>query len=398
MSRRTSNSSGGTVLHFAPNIIGGGAETMMRNLIEAMHGGPWRTVMVALSSQYAGPERERLQGLVDAYYELNSFAFMRPSVWLALRDIMREEQPDVVQTWMHRADIVGGLVARSLGIKHIVWGIHSRGIFRSPGESNLKLALYQQAMRAASHAVPQLIVSCSTTAIQDHCEMGYPESKMKWIPNGISTERFVPDAAAGKAVRAELGIPADAPVIGFMGRFHPVKDLPLFLEAVALHQARHPDTHFILCGGHEDHLEPRAYALWEALPLRHQVHCVEFRSDAERLYNAFSLLSLCSQSEALPMVLLEAMACGVPCVTTDVGDCASVIGKSGFVAAPNNPEALAKAWEKVLELSPDAYHEMSVLARDRVESHFSIHSVAEQYEATYRSLIKPSAHLLPALA
>jgi glycosyltransferase involved in cell wall biosynthesis len=382
------NSSGrsGTVLHFTPSVVAGGAETMLRNLVEAMHGGPWRTVLVTMSNKNRNADVERLLSKVDAFYDLDASSYLRPSLWKKLRAIIRKEQPDVVQTWMHRADMIGGLVARLTGVKHVVWGIHSREIYRSPGESDFKIGLYRAALRAASNLVPQRILSCSTTAIRDHEAWGYPERKFTWIPNGISTERFVPNQEAGRAFRAERGIPQDAPVIGFVGRFHPVKDLATFFTAAALLQQKMPSVHFVLCGGGEENLEPAALKALKAMPSPHQVHLMPFLKDPERLYPSFSLLSLCSLSEALPMVLLEAMACGVPCVATDVGDCRDVIGDMGFVVAACDPEALAIAWGAMLERIAVKGDAIAIEVRRRVEEQFSIGRVARRYEETYDSL------------
>jgi glycosyltransferase involved in cell wall biosynthesis len=271
-------------------------------------------------------------------------------------------------------------------VKHVVWGIHSREIYRSPGESDFKIGLYRAALRAASNLVPQRILSCSTTAIRDHEAWGYPERKFTWIPNGISTERFVPDLEAGRAFRAKRGIPQDAPVIGFVGRFHPVKDLATFFTAAALLQKQVPAAHFVLCGGSEENLEPAAQQALKAMPAPQQVHLIPFLKDPERLYPSFTLLSLCSLSEALPMVLLEAMACGVPCVATDVGDCRDVIGDTGFVVAACDPEALAIAWGAMLERIVVKGDAIAAEVRRRVEEQFSIGRVARRYEETYESL------------
>lgn len=376
----------GTVLHFTPSLVAGGAETMLRNLVEAMHGGPWRTVLVTMSNKNPGPEVDRLLTKVDAFYNLEASSYLRPSLWKKLRAIIRKEQPDVVQTWMHRADMIGGVVARLAGVKHVVWGIHSREIYRSPGESDFKIGLYRAALRTASRVVPQCILSCSTTAIRDHEAWGYPEKKFAWIPNGISTERFVRDEEAGRAFREEHGIPLDAPVIGFVGRFHPVKDLPLFFKAAARLQQQKSAAHLVLCGGTEANLEPAAREALHAMPSPQQVHLLPFLKDPERLYPAFSVLSLCSLSEALPMVLLEAMACGVPCVATDVGDCKDVIGESGLVAPAGDANALADAWATMLQRVEENREGIAATVRRRVEEQFSIERVARRYEETYESL------------
>lgn len=377
----------GTVLHFTPSVGGGGAEAMLCNLVDAMRGGPWRTVVVAVKTGTPGCQAARMSEVADAFYDLDSPALLRPALFKKLLAIIRAEKPDVVQTWMHHADFVGGLAARLCGVKHVVWGIHSRAIFRWPGDSDLKFSLFQAAIRAASRAVPQRIVSCSETAIADHASMGFPRGKMEFIANGICTRRFQPSVEAGVKSRLALGIPLDAPVVGFVGRFHPVKNLALFFRAAADLQKKMPHAHFVMSGGSIETLDEQARAAFDALPDRAAVHFVPFNSSTELLYPAFSLFTLCSESEALPMTVLEAMACGVPCVTTDVGDCASVIADTGLVVPPGDAHALADAWKKMLTADSSLRNTLSRRSRERIEAHFSITHAAEQYESTYRELI-----------
>jgi len=210
---------------------------------------------------------------------------------------------------------------------------------------------------------------------------------MLWIPNGIRTDRFVPDAASGAAVRRELGVPAEAPVVGFTGRFHPVKGLPVFFRAAALLQRRLPDAHFLLCGGVAEDLEPEATAAWRALPAPDQVRFIPYGGQPERFYPACSLFSMSSTSEALPMVLLEAMSCGVPCVATDVGDCAEVLGDWGRTVPPGDAAALAAAWEQTLRIPTPERQALAPRLRQYVAARFSLQSCATQYEAAYNELL-----------
>ena len=377
----------GTVLHFTPSVGGGGAEAMLCNLVEAMHGGAWRTVVVAVKTGGPACRAARMREVADRFYDLEADALLRPALFRKLLAIIRAEQPAVVQTWMHHADFVGGLAARIAGTGQVVWGIHSRDIFRWPGDSGAKFALFKTALRLASRRVPQRIVSCSQTAIADHEAMGFPRAKMNFIANGICTRRFQPSAEAGARARESLGIPAAAPVIGFAGRFHPVKNLPLFFQAAALLQREQPDAHFVLSGGKAADLEPTARAAFEALPHRERVHFAAFNTAIESLYPAFTLFTLCSNSEALPMTLLEAMACGVPCVATDVGDCARVIADTGLVVPAGDAAALAASWKKMLGLDAATREALARQARERVVQHFSLTHAADEYQRLYRELI-----------
>lgn len=221
--------------------------------------------------------------------------------------------------------------------------------------------------------------------------MGYPAAKMRWIPNGINAERFVPDSDAGLDTRAELKLPANVPVIGYVGRFHEMKDLATFLRAAAILQNRVPETHFVFCGGVEVELGEVERGLLAQLPSPQQVRFDSFRPDPWRLYPALSLFSLSSRTEACPMTVIEAMSCGVPCVTSDVGDCARLLEGVGRVVPMRDPAALATAWEQTLQMNAAAREAVAQQSRQRVLERFTIAHAARQYEETYAELVEVGA-------
>ncbi len=376
------------VLHFAYSIGGGGAEAMLMNLAESLDPAKFRTVVVAINAKPWTHQLHRLHEAGVDVHDLESTTYLNPRTLARLHAVLRAERPDIVQTWTHHADLVGGWAARVAGVRNIVWSIHCREIHRNPGDSDVKMALFRRALSYSSRFIPQRIISCSATAIEDHAAIGYPRGKMRWIPNGINVERFVPDTDVGLDTRAEMKLPPTAPVIGYIGRFHEMKDLATFLRAAALLQARVPEAHFVFCGGVEIELGEVERELLAQLPQRQQVRFDSFRADPWRLYPALSVFSLSSRTEACPMTLIEAMSCGVPCVTTDVGDCGRLLEGVGQVVPMRDPAALAAAWEKALQLGATAREEIARQSRERVLEKFTIAHAARQYAETYAELVE----------
>lgn len=370
-----------TLLHFTPSIGGGGAEAMLGNLVAVMDTSLWRTFVIVVDGRPWPEAASRLREAGAEVLDLQSSSYLRPRALMKLFKLIREIEPDVIQTWMHHADFVGGWCARLAGYAPVIWGIHCREIHRNPGDSDRKMNLFRRLMAWSSRFIPRRIISCSAAAIEDHAKLGYPRAKMKWVPNGIDTARFVPDAGTRAAMRHDLRLPAHAPVIGFIGRFHEMKDLTTWLRAAALLQARIPNLHFLLCGGAEMDLGHCARAALSLVPHRNQMHFIHFRNDPERIYPALDVFSLSSRTEACPMTLMEALSCGVPCVATDVGDCALLLGGGlGAVVPPRDPEALAHAWEEALA-STEATR--AALRREAVQR-FDIAVAARGYEALYQ--------------
>jgi glycosyltransferase involved in cell wall biosynthesis len=372
-----------TVAHFIATPGGGGAEAMLGNLVNAMDGRKWKTVVIVLDGRSWPEAVAQLESAGAVVYDLESPAFLRPRTLLRLIKLLREIRPDVMQTWMHYADFVGGWCARLAGVRNVVWGIHCREVHRSPGDSDFKMALFRWMVGGSSRVVPTRIVSCSAAAMKDHLPMGYPQYAMTWVPNGVDTSRFVPDADARKAVRKELRVPEDVKLVGYIGRFHEMKNLSTWLRAAALLQARKPETHFWLCGVEEWDLDDCARAALSVMPQRSQVHFTPFRPDPERAYPAMDVFSLSSRTEACPMTVMEALSCGVPCVTTDVGDCARLLEGVGPVVPVRDAEALEKAWEEMLDNPVRA----SVLRAHAVRR-FDISVAARAYEQVYKEALE----------
>lgn len=379
------------VVHFAYSIGGGGAEAMLMNLAESLDPARFRTVVVAVNARPWLPQLQRLHQAGVDVHDLESTTYLNPRTLARLRAVLRAERPAIVQTWTHHADLVGGWAARLAGARNVVWSIHCREIHRNPGDSDRRMAFFRRALALSSRFIPRRIISCSAAAIEDHATLGYPRAKMRWIPNGIDALRFVPDTDAGLDTRADLKLPPNAPVIGYVGRFHEMKDLATFLRAAAILQTRVPEAHFVLCGGSEAELSAAERDLLSQLPQRQQVRFDSFRADPWRLYPALSVFSLSSRTEACPMTIIEAMSCGVPCVTTDVGDCARLLEGVGQVVPMHDHSALANAWEQTLQLGATAREAVATQSRQRVLEHFTIAHAARQYAESYEQILEVKA-------
>lgn len=386
--QQTSPARRGKVLHFITGIGGGGAENFLRQIIGAMRNSGWQPVVLAVKVHPHEAFAQQLRAAGCVVHDLNESALLKPRVWLAVRRIIAQERPDVVQTWMHHPDFIGSVAALFAGNPKVVWGIRATDVHRNPGDSDLKAKLFQIALGWSSKMLPDKIIANSTVAMEAHVAMGYPRDKMVWIPNGVDAQRFAPNAAAGLSTREALNIPAGAPVVGFVGRFHPVKDLACFFRAAKQVQTVRSDVHFVLVGGEEADLNAEAQAAFVQLPQPQKVHWMPFGPATERCYPAFDVFTLCSKSEAFPNVVLEAMACGVPCVTTQAGDCAAMLEDLGIVVPVADDRALADGWLAMLNLNPEARGALSLRSRERAVTRHSMERAAEQFTTVYDGLME----------
>jgi glycosyltransferase involved in cell wall biosynthesis len=295
---------------------------------------------------------------------------------------LRHFRPNVLQTWMYHADLLGTVLLPFVPRVQLVWNV------RCSNMSADKRRMTRWVIRSLAllSRIPDAIITNSRAGQADHCRAGYHRRRFVLIPNGVDTERFRPLPEQRATLRANLGVPVEGPLIGLVARFHPMKDHATFLDAANRFLVSHPDAHFILAGlGCEPGAEPLGAMIRQRGLARH-VTLLGQRGDLPRIYPALDLVCLSSAfGEGSPNVLLEALACGVPCVATDVGDNRVIISECGQVVPPRDPVAMATAWQDVLE------HHCGAAARARAVTHYADSAASTAYDKLYCGLLKCDA-------
>ena len=301
-----------------------------------------------------------------------------------LARLLHRERPQVVQTWMDHSNLIGGVAARLAARAPVIWGVHHTNYI--PQLTKRTTLMTVSACARLSRRLPTRIVCCSESARAVYARQGFAAERLTVIPNGFDTDVFRPDPAARLDVRRELGLAPDATLIGLVARYDPFKDHANFLRAAAALKGRLPDVHFLLCGDRVDPGNETLASMVAALGLRGRCHLLGQRRDVPRLQAGLDLATSSSVSEAFPLAIGEAMASGVPCVATDVGDSAAIIGESGRIVPPRDPQALAAACRELLELSPEARARMGQSGRLRIQERYELASIARRYEDLYETL------------
>jgi glycosyltransferase involved in cell wall biosynthesis len=309
----------------------------------------------------------------------NPVPVMRLAQWI------RESKPDVIHTWMYHANLVGALAARLAGGVPVVWGIHHSTL--DPRVDKRRTVLISRTCAFLSRKLAARIVCCSEASLRIHKKLGYAAEKLEVIPNGFDLEKIKPDPVARDSVREELGLPADTLLVGMAARFHPQKDHRNFVRAAALLCRQVPKVHFLLCGFGVTWQNSKLAKWIDEAGIRDSCHLLGVRRDMARLFAGMDIATTASLSgEAFPLVVGEAMACGTPCVVTDVGDSAMIVGDTGIVVAPGNPGALANAWRQLIDAGPEVRLRLGMAARQRVQQHFALPVIVERYQAIYEEL------------
>jgi glycosyltransferase involved in cell wall biosynthesis len=352
------------IVHILPCLASGGAESALFKLITHMDSTRFENIIITLKSQGV-----HYQALTALGYEMHAFNFTKKffiSECLKLFRTVKALQADVVQTWLYYADLVGGLVAKAVGVKKIYWNIRCTDSVSMSGRFK-KLARYVNAL--FSYFIPTKIVTNSSKAINFHNQsLHYTKSNWICIPNG-----FAP-------IGCEIVKEKRSNIFGMLARYHPDKDYETLLEAIALVKQQSSSVQFYLCGRDlKENLQKR-------IKLLQLENCVTLFPETEtpiEFLKQLDFFVLSSRYESFPNVVGEAMSVGLPCIATDVGVCREVIADTGVIVQAQNAKQLAAACVNFINMDQVAYRELSEKAAMRIKTIYSIEKMVEQYQSLY---------------
>ncbi|GAA5786401.1 hypothetical protein YWS52_27240 [Chitiniphilus shinanonensis] len=216
-----------------------------------------------------------------------------------------------------------------------------------------------------------------------HTSIGYEKSKFRLIPNGFDTLKFSPNNLQYQGLRESLGLPKQAMVVGMLARFDPIKNHQGFIQAAACLHATKPGVHYVMVGKDVSPENVELQELVRQAGLTNHVHLLGLRVDIPEILAGFDVLALTSWSEGFPTVIGEAMASGVPCVATDVGDARYIIADTGSVVNPGDMRGIAESIAKLLDLPQSEREEMGRKARQRVVDNFALTDVVHKYNSLF---------------
>jgi glycosyltransferase involved in cell wall biosynthesis len=372
------------VLHLITDLDVGGAELMLARLAGAADRRRFRMSVVSLIKPGSVADELAAKGVSVQHLGLRRGA-PDPRAILSLARLLRRERPDVLQTWLYHADLLGLIAGRMAGVPRILWNLRC---------SDMDLRRYSWTSAATVRLLarlsrlPDAVLVNSRAGRRAHERMGYRPRRWELVANGIDVERFRPDSDARAKLRAELRFAADDFVICLPARLDPMKDHATFFAAAQRFAREEPRARFVLVGRGVSEAGRRQRADLGELSGA-AVRLLGERHDMPAVFAAADIVTLSSAfGEGFPNVVAEAMACGIPVVSTDVGDAAEIIGETGLVVPPRDPAAMAAAWKRLLFVGPDARAQMSKAARERIVGHYGLAAMVARYEAIYDSVVR----------
>ena len=326
---------------------------------------------------------------IKAYY-LN-FSFFSLWKFIILVKLIRSLKPDIVQTWLVHADFIGGIAARLAGIRNIIWNIRYSNI--EIGKAKFTTVLIIRILSLISFLVPKSIITVSKKAKIIYEKIGYNRKIIKFIPNGYDLSILKINKYQKIKFKKKNKIKKETFLIGKVARYDSQKDHLNLLNALNLIKSKNINFCCVLIGFNVDKKNVKLKSEISKLKLTNHVKLLGQNDNISDVMNGLDLHVLSSRyGEGFPNVVAEAMACGTPCVVTDVGDSGLIVGKTGWVVPPKNSLMLAKAIE-------NAFHEVDTVkwkkrcnkVRLRIKQNFGIGNMIRSYNnlwiRTYKSKI-----------
>ena len=369
------------VVHIITGLGDGGAEHTLYKVCK------YDVINQHIVISLKGPEKyfSLLKKLGIKVYCLNIKFFSFYKI-LFLIKLLHNLKPDVVQTWLVHADFIGGIIARLLGIKNIIWNIRYSNF--KLGKAKFTTILIIKILAKLSFTIPQLIIINSKRAKKIFINEGYCKKKLKFIPNGFDLSILKPQKFQKINFKKKIKIKKLIPLIGNVARYDKKKDHLNLLNALSLIRSKNINFFCILVGLNIDKNNFRLVSEIKRLKLSNNVKLLGQNDNILQVMNGLDVfIQSSSYGEGFPNVVAESMACATPCIVTDVGDAAFIVRKTGWVVPPNNPKNLAKAIQKALdEMGSKNWNKRCYMARLRIKENFSIRKMLQSYNEIWSNV------------
>lgn len=361
------------IVHIITGLKDGGAENLLYKICQKDHLNTHIVISITSGGKYFLLLKKigiKVYSIDMKFYSLLNFFY--------LILLLRKSRPDIVQTWLVHGDFIGGLASKLAGINNIVWTILYSKLDTSIEKiSNILLI---KLLSKLSYIIPKSVVVVSKNSKKNCLKMGYDKKKIYFIPTGFDLSVYKINKNQRLNLRKKLKIKKTISLIGIVARFHPVKDHNNLFIALSNLIKKNKKFYCILVGPGTERKNKILFNEIKKLKLDNFVKLLGPKKNIPEVMNALDVNVLCSKSEGFPSVVAEAMACGTPCIVTDVGDSALIVGKTGWIVPPRNSVILSRTIEKVLEeRGKKDWNKRCMLARERVKKNFEIKKMIDSY-------------------
>lgn len=357
----------------------GGAEVMLQKILMNSDDTKFKHIVVTLKSEKKLLDDLKRQNIEIYSLKLNNFFnFFRS--FKSLLQIVKKTKPDYILTWLHPSDFYGVFIKLMCPKVTLLWNIRcSKLIYPIVGFKNILLVKILSRLSK----YPDLILSNSFSGIKEHIRLGYKPKEIKIIPNGFDLKYYSPNHNLGKFYRKEFRLNQNDFVIGFVGKYNKIKGIEKFILTANVALKKFSNWKFVLIGRDLTYENKDLINLLKKYKIGQNFRLLGERQDVNKILCSCDILSLTSSSEGFPNVIGEAMSCGVPCVSTDVGDCKLIIGETGIISKFNKPQNIFNDWLNMYKMLKNNSSALKKSTRARIKKYYEISFIIKQYEKLF---------------
>ena len=353
------------IVHIITGLNDGGAENTLFKICKYDIENEHIVISFKISGKYYSLLNKigvKVYSLDATFYSINKFYF--------LIKLLKFLKPKIVQTWLVHADFIGGIAARLAGIKNIIWNIRYSNL--EIKKTKITTIIILKILKILSFFIPQYIVVNSKNGKKVFKNKNFDKKKLILIPNGYDLSILKPNKIEKKNFKKEINVKTKIPLIGYVARYDPIKDHLNLLKALSIIKSKNINFFCVLVGSNINKSKKIIKEL-KRLNLKDHVKLFGAQMNISKVMNGIDLHVLSSLSEGFPNVVAESMACGTPCVVTDVGDAAFIVGDNGWVLSPGDSIKLSKIIEVALrDFANNKWSKKSKDARLRIKENFDI--------------------------
>ena len=366
-------------MHIIASLDIGGAETMLSRLINHRPNLLKSTIVISLTNNgKIGRALEEI-GVKVICLEMKNWLSIFKTL-LKLKKIIRIERPNIIHTWMYHANIFGGIAAYLAKNQNIIWSIRRSQFTR---KESLSTFIVMKIGAMFSSIIPKSIVHVAESGLKNHQKYGYKSNNTLVIPNGFDLEKLKYDQIVRKKIRNKLNLNDDQILVGSVGRFHVSKGYETLISSSVNVLKVHKNVKYLLIGRNLDEQNSILMKWINKTGFAENFIMVGEKQDIPEYMNAMDIFCLPSITEGFPNVIGEAMASGLPCVASRVGDVEKITGDTAILVEPNNNELLSKGLNKILSMDSKKRKIMGSKGRRKIEKEYPINLICEKYYNLY---------------
>ena len=371
------------VAHIITGLNDGGAEHTLYKICK--YDNVNKHIVISLSGP--GKYFPLLDRLGVSVYCLNLKIFQIYKIFSLIK-LLKFLKPDLVQTWLVHADFFGGIAARLAGIRKVIWNVRYSDV--EFGKTKFLTIFIMKILVNLSFLIPQLIIINSKRGMKMYAAKRYDKKKLRLIQNGYDLSILKINRIKKKKFRKKIKIKKQIPLIGNVARFDPKKDHSNLLHALSILKLKNINFFCVLVGSKIQSHNTTLISAIQKFELVNNIKLLGQKNDITEVMNGIDIyVQSSSFGEGFPNVVAESMACGTPCVVTDVGDAFVIVGKTGWVVPPKNPFKLANAIEKgIREMKTKKWDKRSYKARLMIKENFEIMKMVKLYNNLWDQIYK----------